>query len=141
MKQQPENEWPQGKKETLQTEDGMIHSIISVDLKILLEKLNGNRDLISRCLSLFQKETPVLLRSIETALDQHNFTEIKKACHNLRGSLMTMEMHPASGSALEIERLAEKRETGKTYYLLELLNTEIKKAVSTLDHFLSEAPS
>jgi len=59
----------------------------------------------------------------------------------LRGSLMTLEMHAASGVALGIERLAEKRETGETYYLLELLNTEIKKAASTPGHFLSGTPS
>jgi CheY-like chemotaxis protein len=109
---------------------------LRVDLEELLEKLGGNKKTLSSCLKLFRQETASLLSNIDTALEERNNQELKIACHDLRGSLLTMEMQAALVIATKIGTAATENKFDKIKDLLPSLKLQIKEAVNCIENIL-----
>ena len=105
-------------------------------LEKLMERLGGSKKMISTCLSLFLEEVPAMLSKIDIANASRDMKTVKDACHELRGSLVTMEMRKAGKIAARIEVLAGYEKSDEIGNLLPTLKKEINNAVDKIRSIL-----
>jgi len=104
-----------------------------INMNILLEKMDGDKAQLLKCLNLFNLELPALILAMEQSIKARSYKELKSACHNFRGMLLTMEMQTAVDIIIQISGLAGKRKFPAVSELLPLLKEEIKRSVRFLE--------
>lgn len=106
-----------------------------INLRYLLEKTGGNKNNLFNFIELFLTDADPLLRAIDKAIQKQDDIEVKDACHNLRGLLLTMEMTTAAATVAKIETLIVERKSRKASDLLPELNNKITQAVNFLKEY------
>lgn len=81
-----------------------------VNAGLLLEKFDGDKDQLLKCLGLLEIELPAFFQAVESGICTQGIKELKAACHDFRGMMLTMEMHQAAFIILQIEALADKKQ-------------------------------
>jgi PAS domain S-box-containing protein len=76
----------------------------------LLDRVEGDRALVSELVKVFFEEAPPLLQEIRTAVRERDATAMGKAAHRLRGTLTTIGAERAAAPALRLE-LSSRDET------------------------------
>jgi two-component system, sensor histidine kinase and response regulator len=109
--------------------NGQVPQHPPVNMELLLEKMDGEKTQLLKCLKLFQKELPGLLKAVENALQQKKSRDLKNACHDLRGMLLTMEMTNAVSIISEMELLAATRKLKALSSMLPAMKREIDLAI------------
>jgi PAS domain S-box-containing protein len=69
----------------------------------LLDRVEGDRALVSELVKVFFEEAPPLLQEIRTAVRERDATAMGKAAHRLRGTLTTIGAERAAAPALRLE--------------------------------------
>jgi len=82
-----------------------------VNLPELLIRVENDRELLCDLLSIFKKEFPVYLKSLENAVVRKDVAEIASVSHTLKGMLSNLAVAKASASAARLEQLARAGET------------------------------
>jgi HPt (histidine-containing phosphotransfer) domain-containing protein len=108
----------------------------SVDIIKLFEKFGRSKKVLETCLGLFYDEVPALLSTIEGAVNCRNAAEMQVACHNLRASLVIMEMTVAAAIATEIEKLSSENNFNEIDIFLPALKKEVANATGCINKML-----
>lgn len=108
-----------------------------MNCELLLEKFDGNRGQVLKCLELFTIELPALLQAVESGICRENIMELKNACHDFRGMVLTMEMHHAASIILQMEGLADREQFKKAGDVYRLLKDEISYTIDYLKSTLN----
>ncbi|OQP48001.1 hybrid sensor histidine kinase/response regulator [Niastella populi] len=103
----------------------IIYEKTGVNYELLLEKFEGNKDQVLKCLELFVNELPALYKAVESGIWKENTNELKDACHDIRGMALAMEMHSAASITLKMEELADKNYFEEMDNLFNSLKNEI----------------
>jgi HPt (histidine-containing phosphotransfer) domain-containing protein len=75
------------------------------DQAVLLERLDGDLELLREVVQIFAADAPRLLGELHDALDQGNADRVGRAAHTLKGSLALFGAHAATEAARELEML------------------------------------
>lgn len=95
------------------------------DPESLWKRVDGDPALLSELLELFAAEAPPMLARIEVAIKNGSASELEKASHKIKGSLLQFSAHSAVGVALELEKSGRLGSIAGAEALLTKLRAEI----------------
>src|SRR5258708_38492538 len=78
----------------------------SVNLGELLARVDNDRELLCDLLSIFKREFPDQLTSLQTAVAGNDAAQAARVSHTLKGMLANLAVTKAAASASRLERLA-----------------------------------
>lgn len=111
------------------------------DPQALLHRVDGNLTLLQELVDLFGTEVPGMLAGIERAIQQGSASELERAGHKIKGSMLQLSAHTAAKLALQLEESGQAGSMEGTDVLLEKLTQEVnvldKKLRSMLENRLS----
>ncbi len=105
----------------------------------LMERIDGDRDLVRQLVTVFHAETPPLVQAIRTAVERADSASIGRAAHRLRGTLTTLGAEAASEPALRLEVLSRERNLTLAPEILTELQTELDRLEPELNRFAERA--
>ena len=103
-----------------------------IDRDELLERVDGDQDLLEELFLIFIDEMPVQLYSIEEALDRQDCNELKTSAHRLKGVLGNLSAKEAYSLAAAMELAGDQNELAKANYLFADLVRETNLALEAL---------
>ena len=95
------------------------------DPQALLDRVHGDLTLFRELVDLFATEVPEMLARIEKAILQGSASELEKASHKIKGSMLQFSAHAAANIALQLEKSGQTGSMDGTGMLLEKLTQEI----------------
>ena len=106
------------------------------DPQALLHRVDGNLTLLQELVDLFGTEVPGMLASIEQAIQQGSASDLEKAGHKIKGSMLQLSAHAAANIALQLEKSGQTGSMDGTGILLEKLIQEVHVLDQTLRSML-----
>lgn len=110
-----------------------------IDIRRFTKKFVGNKDQMVSILSLFEIELPPVMFSIKESIRTRDQDSLKRACHDLRGILLSMEMRAAASVAETLEIYAERNNMQEAGSLIPILEEKINSAAIQLENYLGAA--
>jgi HPt (histidine-containing phosphotransfer) domain-containing protein len=106
------------------------------DPQALLHLVHGDFNLLQELVDLFGTEVPGMLASIEKAIQQGSASDLEKAGHKIKGSMLQLSAHAAANIALQLEKSGQTGSMDGTGILLEKLTLEVHVLDQTLRSML-----
>jgi HPt (histidine-containing phosphotransfer) domain-containing protein len=113
----------------------------SFDPASLWNRVDGDMDLLRELVELFAQEAPHMLAQIEDAIDHRSASDLEKASHKLKGSVLQFSARAASAIAFELEENAREGSTAGSELLLGKLRQEIDALQATLQAMVCDDAS
>lgn len=113
----------------------------SFDPASLWNRVDGDMDLLRELVELFAQEVPRMLAQIEDAINHRSASDLEKASHKLKGSVLQFSARAASAIALELEENAREGSTAGSELLLGKLKQEIDALQATLQTMVCDDAS
>lgn len=110
-----------------------------INLPEMLERVEGDEDLLRELLALFQEDLPGSREALQTAIKGGDLGEIERAAHRLKGMLANLSARSAASFAAEIESAARAGNAEKIPGLVQLFDPQIIALSAALDSFLASA--
>jgi len=104
-----------------------------IDKDEIMERVDGDIDLLIELMDLFIADYPKLLSNIKNAIIQENSGELKRSAHTIKGSVGNFSANSAYNIALSLEIMGQNNNFSnaeKTYIQLE---KEIDLLIQTFD--------
>jgi HPt (histidine-containing phosphotransfer) domain-containing protein len=111
------------------------------DPQALLDRVHGDLNLLRELIDLFATEVPEMLASIEKAIQQGSPSELEKASHKIKGSMLQFSANTAANIALQLENNGQAGSMAESGMLLKKLKKEICVLQQTLRAMLQNLPS
>lgn len=102
------------------------------DPDALWNRVHGDVNLLRELASLFAAEVPGMLAGIEKAIKHGSPSDLEKASHKIKGSMLQFSAHAAADIALELEEHGRIGSMVSTASLLQNLRQEISDLQQTL---------
>jgi HPt (histidine-containing phosphotransfer) domain-containing protein len=96
-----------------------------VDVPALMDRLEGDRELLKELIALYLEDEPALLEEIARAVQQHDAEALRRAAHTLKGSVANFCAPAAQDAALALETAGRDRSLGSAAELLENLQQQL----------------
>lgn len=106
------------------------------DGEVALSRLNGNVDLLRDMIRFFAEDSPRLLSEIETAIDEGNSAEVRRAAHSLKGLCANFEAEAARDVALNTENAGRDSKLDLARELFPRLSAEINRLTEALSRLI-----
>jgi len=111
------------------------------DPQTLLDRVHGDLNLLHELVDLLAVEAPGMLGRIEKAIQHRSASELEKASHTIKGSMLQFSAHKAADIALQLEESAQANSMAGSQILLEKLRREIDVLQQTLRAMLQNGSS
>ena len=102
------------------------------DPDALWNRVHGDVNLLRELVDLFAAEVPGMLAGIEKAIKHGSPSDLEKASHKIKGSMLQFSAHAAADIALELEEHGRIGSMVSTASLLQNLRQEISDLQQTL---------
>ena len=106
------------------------------DPQALLDRVHGDLNLLRELVDLFATKVPEMLARTEKAILQDSASELGKASHKIKGSMLQFSVHAAANIALQLEESGQTGSLDGTGMLLKKLTQEINVLYQTLHAML-----
>lgn len=106
-----------------------------------MDRVHGDLQLLRELVDLFAVEVPRMLARIEKAIQHGSASELEKASHMIKGSMLQFSAHEAASIALQLEESGQAGSLAGTQVLLEKLRREIVALQQTLRAMLQHGSS
>jgi histidine phosphotransfer protein HptB len=103
------------------------------DPDALWNRVHGDVTLLRELVDLFAAEVPGMLARIEKAIKHGLPSDLEKASHKIKGSMLQFSAHAAANIALKLEESGRIGSMAGTANLLQNLRQEISELQQTLD--------
>lgn len=103
-----------------------------IDPESLWGRVDGDLALLRELVELFAEEAPRMLARIEGAIQDGSASDLEKAGHKIKGSVLQFSAHPAAAIALELEEMGRIGSIAGAEALLKKLRHEIDLLQQTL---------
>jgi histidine phosphotransfer protein HptB len=103
------------------------------DPDALWNRVHGDVTLLRELVDLFAAEVPGMLARIEKAIKHGLPSDLEKASHKIKGSMLQFSAHAAANIALKLEESGRIGSMAGTGNLLQNLRQEISELQQTLD--------
>jgi PAS domain S-box-containing protein len=81
-----------------------------IDRGSLLGRVEGDQELLTEMVHLFEEESPKLLAAISDALERGDVTLLERSAHSLKGAAANLSAKPLSAAALRLEQAAKSKD-------------------------------
>lgn len=95
------------------------------DPESLWKRVDGDLGLLRELTEVFAEEAPRMLARIEDAIVHGSALELKKASHQMKGSVLQFSAHAAAAAALELEEKGRRGSVAGAGPFLKTLRHEI----------------
>ncbi|MGH9633555.1 MAG: Hpt domain-containing protein [Candidatus Angelobacter sp.] len=102
------------------------------DPDALWNRVHGDVTLLRELVDLFAAEVPGMLARIEKAIKHGSPSDLEKASHKIKGSMLQFSAHAAANIALKLEESGRIGSMAGTGNLLQNLRQEISELQQTL---------
>jgi HPt (histidine-containing phosphotransfer) domain-containing protein len=106
-----------------------------LDTAALLERVEGDTDLLEELVRLFARESPGNMAAIGRARDAHDAILLEQLAHTLRGASANLGAERVLGWASSIESHARAQDWETAGASIESLQIEVGRLLSELDSF------
>ncbi|MBZ5493440.1 MAG: Hpt domain-containing protein [Acidobacteriia bacterium] len=103
-----------------------------LDPDALWDRLHGDVTLLRELVDVFAAEVPEMLAKIEKAIKHGSPSDLEKASHKIKGSMLQFSAHRAANIALRLEESGRVGAMAETGNLLQKLRQEISELQQTL---------
>jgi two-component system sensor histidine kinase/response regulator len=105
-----------------------------IDRVSLLERVEGDQELLAEMIGLFQEGAPHLLSAMREALQSGDMAALEMSAHSLKGAVSNLSAKATAAAALQLEKDAKNKdaESAKESFM------EVEQAVSRLLPALAE---
>jgi CheY-like chemotaxis protein len=105
-----------------------------IDRVSLLERVEGDQELLAEMIGLFQEGAPHLLSAMREALQSGDMAALEMSAHSLKGAVSNLSAKATAAAALQLEKDAKNKdaESAKESFM------EVERAVSRLLPALAE---
>lgn len=103
------------------------------DPDALWNRVHGDVTLLRELVNLFATEVPGMLARIEKAIKHGSPSDLEKASHKIKGSMLQFSAHAAANIALQLEQNGRIGSMAGAGNLLQSLRQEISELQQTLD--------
>ena len=110
----------------------------ALDRSALLERVEGDMDLLGDLIELFKEDSVRQLAAIRDAIDKKQPDLLRRAAHSLKGTCGNLGVTEAAATALELEKLAASGDLSRAHESLRSLEEQIQMAGKLLDGLRQE---
>lgn len=107
-------------------------STAEVDRAALLERVEGDRELLAEMVHLFQEEAPQLLAAMRDALARGDMAVMERAAHSLKGAASNLSAKVAAGAAMRLETDARNKDADSAGKSLGELERTVERVLPAL---------
>ena len=108
------------------------------DLKVALDAVDGERELLSGMVAIYLRQTPRVMQDIDAAIAAADAVALEIAAHKLKGSVAMFGARAAREAAQHLEDLAEARDLSGVRDARIALGAEIERLTAALDAVRAE---
>jgi two-component system sensor histidine kinase/response regulator len=105
-----------------------------IDRAAVLERVEGDRELLAEMVHLFQEDAPRLLAAMRDALARGDMTLLERSAHSLKGAAGNLSAKSASAAAQRLENDAKNKQAASAKESL----AEVERAIGQLLPALAE---
>lgn len=99
-----------------------------IDRASLLERVEGDRELLTEMIHLFQEDAPKLLTAMRDALQLGDMAVLERSAHSLKGAVSNLSAKATAAVALQLENDAKNKDVESAKKSL----VEVERAVKHL---------
>ncbi len=99
-----------------------------IDRVSLLERVEGDQELLAEMIHLFQEDAPNLLTAMRDALQRGDMTVLERSAHSLKGAVSNLSAKATAAAALQLEKDAKNKNAESAKASL----AEVERAVKLL---------
>jgi CheY-like chemotaxis protein len=121
-----------GAGETSTGDDGEPQEERALDPEEAMRRAGGEVDVLRELVGVFFEECPMLTEVIRQSIASGNASELKRAAHTLKASVLALAARPAAEAALRIETMAQKGSLDKAREAWPALKEEIDRLLPAL---------
>jgi two-component system, sensor histidine kinase and response regulator len=105
-----------------------------IDRSSLLERVEGDQELLVEMVQLFQHDVPSLIAAMTDALQKGDMAVLERSAHSLKGAASNLSASAAAAAALQLEKDAKNKNAAAAKASLR----EVERAVAELMPALAE---
>jgi len=105
-----------------------------IDRASLLERVEGDHELLTEMIHLFQEDAPNLLTAMRDALQRGDMAVLERSAHSLKGAMSNFSAKATAAAALQLEKDAKNKDAESAKESL----VEVERAVKRLLPALAE---
>ena len=105
-----------------------------IDRASLLERVEGDQELLMEMIHLFQEDAPKLLAAMRDALQCGDMVVLERSAHSLKGAAGNLSAKVAGAAAFQLEKDAKNKDAKSAMESL----SRVKRAVELLLPALAE---
>jgi len=106
-----------------------------VDGERLIERLEGDRELLGEMILLLEAEAPDLVERARTALNEGDFMRLRRMAHGLRGAVSNFGSGPALAAAERLEAIADRKSKNEAEQALAETEVQLGRLLVELEPF------
>ena len=107
--------------------------------KELLERVDGDRELLCDLLRMFREDAPAGLAKANSKLTEGDMTELSRAAHGLKGMFKNLSMNRAAEAAYVLEEAAREERREKVAESYQQLALALREVLPMVEAKLAEA--
>ncbi len=96
------------------------------DLNELMERLDGDQELLRELLVMFRVEVRINLEKTRSAIGTGDYEGLSRTAHTMKGMLRNLSMGAAAETAAALEKASRENRQGDSRELLEKLVKELE---------------
>ena len=103
-----------------------------LDRASLLERVEGDHELLAEMIHLFLGEAPHLLEAMRNALQQGDMLELERSAHSMKGAAGNLSAHATASAALQLEQNAKNGDAESAKTSLAILEGAVERLLPVL---------
>ena len=103
-----------------------------LDRASLLERVEGDQELLAEMIQLFLADAPHLLEAMRNALQQGDMTLLERSAHSMKGAAGNMSAQVTVSAALQLEQSAKKGDAESSKADLAALEVAVERLLPVL---------
>lgn len=107
----------------------------AINSQELLERVGGDRELVSELLECFRRDYPAQIQQARAALVRAESKGVENAAHSLKGALANLAASNAHALAAQLENLGQSGQFSRAHEILADLERELERVATSLDTF------
>jgi len=125
----------------MHAEEGKLVGELVFDTDALLERVEGDQELLRELLALFFQEYPKLLEEISRAMEYRRAEQVERLSHSLKSALLNLSAKRAADAAYQVERSGRSADFQEIAAAIPRLQEELRILHDAMDQFLKTSSS
>jgi len=111
-----------------------------IDRRSLLERVEGDHELLAEMITLFLEDAPRLLAAMRDALARSDMPVLERTAHSMKGAASNLSAPVTTAAAFELEKSAKSGDSESSKESLAKLESAVQKLLPALKEICQGAP-